>query len=422
MCAKFWVIGVNYKTVDVASRERWVLGEEASKTLFARLQEEQLLSECVLVATCNRVELYGVSAPERFQEIQILKIWGEVAGVSLPEPGYIFRDEQAILHLFRVVTSLDALVVGEPQILGQMKQAYACAVKNGMIGMLLHQMFQQSFAVAKRVREKTGMGRHPVSVASIAVRLAEQIFHPFDGLKVLVVGAGEVGCEVAQLFSKQGVGALVVSNRSSEAGLQLADSLKAVFCPWDLWQKSLVDADIVLFATAAKEFLLRFQEAEGLIKKRNGKPLFLIDLSSPRNVDPEVGRLDHVFLYNVDDLERVAAENRVARLKEAEKAEKMIEALVQEAAKTFAPSPVDTTIASLHAKWEEIRKLELEKTFAKHPEWSVAEKEAMELMTKAMIKKMMKDPVVSLRSLQEESGAPTGILHFLRRLFALENA
>ena len=222
-------------------------------------------------------------------------------------------------------------------------------------------------------------------------------FDSFASLKVLVVGAGEMGKEVAGLLKKKGVYEVVMANRSID------------------WRADLHDCDILLFATNANEILLRAGELQ------REKPLFVIDLSTPRNVDPEVSKQEQVFLYNIDDLALVEARNRAMRQGEAAKAEKMLESCVEEAMNLFSPSQVEETIASLHAKWEEIRQIELERTFARNPEWTKEQKEAVDVMTRAIVKRMMHDPLVSLKALQQAEDSP-GILQFLRRLFALESA
>jgi len=399
MSANFWILGVNFKTTAVSSRERWSLEGPARAAFLEQLKKEGLLSESVFVATCNRVELYGVSSENGFDENRILDLWG----IS-EKPGYVYKGREALQHLFRVVTSLDAMVIGEPQVLGQVKEAYTQSVQDGTIGVCLHQTFQQAFAVAKRVREKTGIGKHPVSVASIAIRLAEELFSSFKNLRVLVVGKGEMGGEIALLLKKKGVSEVVTANRSV------------------LWKNYLEKVDIAIFATSSHDILLKAGEVKSLLSERQERPLFLMDLCSPRNVDPALGQKKAVFLYNIDDLERLAETNRQARSEEAQKAEEMISLLVEEAFQTLRPSQVEEMIASLHVKWEEIRKLELEKTFSRHPSLPQEQREAMDVMTRAMVKKMLKDPIVSLKALQEEQENPSGILHFLRRLFALESA
>ena len=320
----FFVFGANHLTAGIALRERFSLHPQEQGNVLARLLASGLVEEAVVLCTCNRVEVYGVS-PEAVAQEKILEFLSTAAGVASIEDSsfYLYRGRQALEHLFRVASSLDSQIVGETHILGQVKESYQRAWQYGATARWLNTFFQKSFQVAKKVRTETNIALLPVSTGSCATALAEKILGELEGLKLLVVGAGQVGGTVAKHFSKRGV-TLTVSNRTRARAEVLGAKLGGQTIDFDQWQSLLSNVDVVVFATQSPHPLLTCEELSEMIRSRRNRPILLLDMSVPRNVDPDVARLESVFLFDVDEVQSITAAHHSVRIEEAEKAEKLI--------------------------------------------------------------------------------------------------
>ncbi|GIX39458.1 MAG: glutamyl-tRNA reductase [Silanimonas sp.] len=322
-------LGVNHQTAPVDVRERVAVGETQLADTLRELKALEGVEEAALLSTCNRTEIYARVAEGRHEG---LAAW--LAGRSgLPRgalEAYLYRheDEAAVRHLFRVATGLDSLVLGEPQILGQVKTAWQQARAAGSLRTPLDRLFQQGFAVAKRVRTDTRIGAHPVSVAFAGVRLVRQVFADFDHATVLLVGAGDTIELAAKHLAKAGAKRLLVANRTLEHAQALATRVGAYALPLTELPRHLPEADVVISATAARDVVLPAGAVESALKARRHRPMFLLDLAVPRDIDPAVARLPDAYLYTVDDLEQVIAENRASRREAAEQAEAIIDLAV----------------------------------------------------------------------------------------------
>jgi glutamyl-tRNA reductase len=319
-----FVLGANHLTAGIAVRERLSLHPREQDDVLARLLASRLVEEAVVLCTCNRVEVYGVS-PEPVAQERVLEVLQAAAGVPSMENSsfYLYRGCGALTHLFRVASSLDSQIVGETHILGQVKESYERSRLNGATSKWLNTFFQKSFQVAKKVRTETNIALLPVSTGSCAAALAEKILGELEGRKLLAVGAGQIGATVARHFSKRGVG-LMVSNRTRARAEALSAMLDGRTIEFERWKSLLVDVDVVVFATQSPHPLLTCDEVSEMMRLRRNRPLLLLDMSVPRNVDPDVARLESVFLFDVDEIQSITTAHRSVRIDEAEKAEELI--------------------------------------------------------------------------------------------------
>jgi glutamyl-tRNA reductase len=321
-------IGINHRSAGVSLRERFAVEETSLPSLISELRREAALAEAVVLSTCNRVEIYGLSEDAESAARSCADLLQRSAGVEAE----FYRCERAegARHLFRVVCGLDSMVVGETEILGQVKDAYAMALENGATGAALNRLFQQAFRVAKQVRTETGITRGAVSVGSVAVELAEKIFGELSECRVLLLGAGKAGARVARSLQSRGVHRLVLSNRTFERAAELARELGGMALHFDQWQSALPDVDIVISSTAARGRLLSSGELSPIVAARGDRPLFLVDLAVPRDFDPALNGLEGVFLHDMDSLQAMAQRGMDARGREVERCEELIEEHVRE--------------------------------------------------------------------------------------------
>lgn len=318
-----WVLGLNHQTAPVELRERVSFAGEALPEALASLRAAPDLAEAVLLSTCNRTELYAVA-----DDPSALIRWLDARAGNLEGHLYSHDDGQAVRHLFRVATGLDSMVLGEPQILGQVKDAWAAAREHGTLGHQLDLLFQQSFSVAKRARTDTRIGANPVSVASTAVRLAQESFIALDGASVLLVGAGETMTLVAKHLSEARVRRLLVANRTLPRAQALAEAHGGIALPLEALPRQLAEADIVFSATAAANPVIDAAMVAAALRQRRRKPMLLFDLAVPRDIDTAVAALDDAYLYTVDDLEKAVAANRASRVQAAGAAQEIIDVQV----------------------------------------------------------------------------------------------
>jgi glutamyl-tRNA reductase len=394
------------------------------ETALHQLKSLPSLRENMILSTCNRVEIYAAVRETDKAILDLKHFLSQYHGLALKEFEknlYVFMGEEAVKHIFRVASSLDSMVVGEPQILGQIKSAYEMAVESKTSGLILHRLLHRAFHVAKRVRTETKIGDSAVSVSSVAVELAQKIFETLEKKTVLLIGAGEM-CELAaRHLVSGGVEKVLVTNRTYERAASLAQEFKGEAIPFDEMNQGLRRVDIVISATDASQYLIRHDQIAKVIKERKQKPIFFIDIGDPRDIEPSVGDIENVYLYNIDDLKKMADENVKDRWKEAQRAEAIVQEEVIKFVNWYHSLEVTPTVVALRNKFEEIRKKELEKTLSLHPHLSDKEKKSLDALTSAIVNKILHTPSTLLKQSNEEAMADF-YLDTLRTLFQLPEA
>lgn len=385
------LLGLNHKTAPLELREKLSFPTEEDLRKGLLLLKTSPVEEGVILSTCNRVELYVVLGAYTDRRGLLEGVLSRMKGVPREEFSsclYYKEGEEAVRHLFSVASSLDSMVVGEPQILGQLKEAYGLAKEIGTVGFLLNRLFQRAFFVGKRVRRETLIGDGAVSVSFVAVELAKRIFGDLKGKRVLVIGAGEM-CELAAKHLKAaGAGEIFVTNRTWQRALELARQIQGQAVPFEGFREMLKDVDVVISSTGAPSFILKKEDLSRILKARRGAPLFLIDLAVPRDIDPEVHKLDDVYLYDIDDLEGIALENAKERLQEASKALQIVEEEVKKFSDWYTSLEVVPTIKELKAWAEAIRKREMEQVPYEFKSDPVL-REAMERLSERVVNKLL---------------------------------
>lgn len=415
------VIGLNHKTAPIDIRERLAFPEDRIETALHQVKSVPSLKENMILSTCNRVEIYATARETEKAIIELKHFLSQYHGLPIKEFDknlYSLVGEEAVRHIFRVASSLDSMVVGEPQILGQIKEAYNLAVESKTSGLILHRLLHRAFHVAKRVRTETKIGNSAVSVSYVAVELAKKIFGILERRTVLLIGAGEM-CELAaRHLISGGIEKVLVTNRTYERALTLAQEFKGEAIPFEEIGQGLKRVDIVISATNSPQFLIHHDQVSKVIKDRKQRPIFFIDIADRRDIEPRVGDIENVYLYNIDDLQKVANENIQDREKEGQKAESIVQDEVAKFVNWYHSLEVTPVIVSLREKFEEIRKKELEKTFSLHPTLSDKERQSLEALTSAIINKVLHDPLTLLKQTNEEAMADF-YLDTLRTLFRL---
>jgi glutamyl-tRNA reductase len=416
------IVGLNHRTAEVAVREAVAFAEEQLDDVNRRLCDLEGLDEAAVVCTCNRVEVVGCARPggavaDRIADF--LRIAQADAQRDLAPHLYHYGGRDAVRHLFRVASSLDSMVVGEPQILGQLKQFYARAASVGATGAVLHRWFHKAFSVAKRVRSETGIAGRAISVSSAAVELAATIFDHLEDKTALLIGAGKMGQLAARHLLGNGVGRLMVTNRTFDRAVELARDFNATPIPFEQFATYLPMADIVIGSTAAATYVLTDVMLQDARRERKGRPMFCIDLSVPRNFDPRINAVDNVYLYDIDDLGKVAEENRDERSREAEKAERIVTEEVEAFWRWLGHLELVPTIVALREKVEGIRRAELQKTLHVLKDLDPRQREAVESMTEAIVNKILHTPITRLK--QRDHRTEAFYVDAARRLFDIED-
>jgi len=415
------LVGLNHRTAPVEVRERVAFANSHLEPSLHRLMAVEGVAEGAILSTCNRVEVVACGSDPAAVGAALPRFLAREHGVLEPALAthlYTHADREAVRHLFRVAASLDSMVVGEPQILGQMKEQYAAAAAAGASGQILHRCFHKSFSVAKRIRRETGIAERAVSIGSAAVELARGIFDRLDDKSALLLGAGTMGELTARQLLAQGVGSVMVANRTFDRAIEVARTLGGTPVPWERLARYLPLADLVIAAASGEGFLLGRPVLEDAMRERRHRPIFLIDLAVPRALDPEVNHLDNVYLYDIDDLEGVVAGNRGARAREAAKAETIVDAEVDAFWRWFTGLDVVPTIVALREQMETIRRQELERGLAALGPVDERQREAIERLTQAIVNKVLHAPVTVLRRHQADA-AEAFYVEAVRRLFRL---
>jgi glutamyl-tRNA reductase len=416
------LVGLNHRTARIEIRERIAFPEDGLDRYMKALNNLPSLTEGLILSTCNRVEIYAATRdPEKGVE-EIKGFLAQQHRLPLPEfedTLYVLQGEELVRHIFRVASSLDSMVVGEPQILGQIKGAYRVAHAVRTTGTLLNKLLHKAFSVAKRVRTETSIGNRAVSVSFVAVELAKKIFDHLEGREVLIIGAGEM-CELAtQHLVRAGVKGVLVTNRTWERAVELAERFYGEAIPFSELSNALLRADIVISSTGSPDVIVSKEEVSTIIKKRKNKPLFFIDIAVPRDIDPQVNTIDNVYHYDIDDLQEVAEANMKDRQHEAHRAEAIVATEVEQFCSWYQSLEVVPTIVSLQEKMEEMRKQELAKTLSALPKLSDKERRAMEVLSGAIVKKILHGPITLLKRTSRNSEGESYV-DVVKKLFNLD--
>jgi glutamyl-tRNA reductase len=419
-------IGTSHHIAPIEFREKLAFSEDQLIESLQSLRESYQVQEAVILSTCNRVELYAVLNSRRTAEIpgktlmEFLSHYHRVSVDTLKKWSYLHHDLDTIRHLFRVAASLDSMVVGESQIVGQVKEAYDISRSAGGVGTILNRLFTKAFSVGKRIRSETTIAIGAVSISYAAVELAKKIFNTLENKTVAIIGAGEMSELTAKHLVANGVSKVIVANRTYERAVKIAEKFNGTPFAYEDDLGFLIDADIVISSTNASNYLIKRKPLTDIMRKRKHRYMFLIDIAVPRDIEPDVSKIDHAFLYNIDDLEAVAASNLKERKQEAVRAEQ----IVTEEARRFHDQlqilEVNPTIKALHQQFQQIAETELHACLGKTT-MSDTQEEAIASMTQAIIKKLLHQPVNNLRHAVNDGNADHGqYVHALQELFALD--
>lgn len=420
---KLTVTGINHKTAPVEVRERLAFDDQALPGALSALRSRPGVAEALVLSTCNRVEVALAcdgEADARACVLDFLTTSRHVPADSVALHLYHHEETEAIQHVFRVASSLDSMVVGEPQILGQLKSAYAAAKAHGALGGYLDAVLTRAFSVAKRVRSETEIGKSAVSVSFVAIELAREIFGSLAGRKVLLVGAGKMSELAARYLHRSGATQIFVTNRTHDRAVEMARLFQGLTVEYDRFVAKLPEIDIVITSSGAPHYLLRKEEMRRVIEARRNRPMFLIDIAVPRNVDPAVNDLDNVYLYDIDDLQKVVDSNRRERLKHAEEAEAIISQEVERTISRLRAREVTPTIVGLQERLEQVRLAEIERVRGRLGALTPQQEEAVETLTRGLINKIAHTPIAELR---RHASLPDGLqtVDMIRRLFRLDD-
>ncbi len=416
---KLLVIGLNHKTASVDLRERFAFTGPRLEEAVTRLRGLPEVKEAAVLSTCNRVELYLSvnsldSASERVRDF--LSVFHAMERKEFENVLYVHAETDAVRHVMRVAASLDSMVVGEPQILGQLKDAFDFSLSKKSTGIFLNTLMKKAISAAKRVRTETRIAENAVSISFAAVELAKKIFTDLTEKSFMLLGAGDMAELAARHLVNNGVKHVMVSNRTYERGCELAREFCGRAVRFEDFLLELTHVDIIICSTGAPSYVLRKEQMHKVMKERRQKPVFLIDISVPRNIDPEINKLDNVYLYDIDDLQGVVDANILGRRKEAEKAEQIIEEEVEKFVRWTSSLDTVPTIVALRQKAEDIKKEELQKFRNRFPDTGDAQMKAIEHLSAAIVNKLIHPPTAALREDCEDRELLTATI---KRLYAI---
>lgn len=400
------LVGINHKTAPVEVRERLAFAEARLGEALQRLVDGAVISEGVIVSTCNRVEV--IAATRQADDAARTYLYEFLQRYHGCEPGllhqhcYHHADAVAVQHLFRVTAALDSMVVGEPQITGQVKEAFQRAQAAGAVGGTLTRLMNRAFAVAKRVRNETGIGANAVSISFVAVELARKVFATLQGTTVMLVGAGEMAELAARHLLNYGAGKILIVNRTYENAVALAQELNGEPVRWEEFERRLPEAEVIICSTAAAHYLITPAHVKHALEARRNQPVLLIDISVPRNIDPATGELDNAFVFDVDDLEAIAATNRAERVREAERAEAIVAAETERFVAALAEGDVDAVIGAFRREVSALAFAELERSRKRLGDLNEEQEAALHVMLNAIVNKFTQPVIKQLR--QSEDG------------------
>jgi glutamyl-tRNA reductase len=394
------LLGLNHKTAPVALRECIAISKDETAIALKAFQKLGSIREVMLFSTCNRVEVLMIVQDKTNAVNAVKDFISESKHLPVSEfekSLYIHEGDDAVRHVFRVAASLDSMIVGEPQILGQIKEAYHMATTTKTSGVLLNKLLHRTFFVAKRVRTETGIGDNAVSISYAAVELGRKIFGTFEGKKVLLIGAGEMAELAVEHLIRNRAGDILVANRTFETGVDLAMKFKGQAIRFDEIEDALKQVDIIISSTGSSDYVVTRNHVKGIARRRYNRPLFFIDIAVPRDIDPEINRLSNSYVYDIDDLQGIVDENVEDRNKEAIKGERIVDEAVISFRHWYESLEVVPTIVELRKKIEEIAKGELNKTLNTVKHLSDDDIMAINRMTEAMVNKILHDPTMLLK-------------------------
>lgn len=410
------LVGVNYSTAPIAIREQ--LAISTGELQDSLMQLRQHVPHGIILSTCNRTEVYAVGDhPTEQASINFLNAAMGVSFADLLPHIYLHKNETAFEHLFCVASGLDSMIVGEFEVLGQVGQALEAAEKVGMVNLPLGDLFRHAIQTGRRVREETGISKSALSVSSVAVDLATGIVGDLKNCRILVIGAGEAGRLVAKAARDRGASRLVVYNRSREKALALAAVLGTAVVASGSLAEELCASDIAISCTGAPHLVLRQQQVEKVMSTRPERPLVIVDIAVPRDVEPEVSQINNVFLHNIDDLTHISELNRKQREDESRKAMEIIKTEVSRFSGWWRTLGVRPVVSAMMSRAEDIRRTQLNKTFKKLRGLSDEERDSLEAMTKSIVTKILKDPMSRLKEITSDS---SDYVEMVRELFRLD--
>ena len=416
------LIGLSHKTAPVEIREKFCIPREKAKEFLGQLAGVPGVREGMVLSTCNRMEILGVVEGVEDEASRIEDLLAGLAGMSANELNsylYLRRGEEAVRHLFRVTSSLDSMVLGEPQILGQVKEAYSQALESKVSGLILNKLFHRSFFVAKRVRTETKIASQAVSVSFAAVELAKKILGNLDDKRAMLIGAGEMSELAARHLLNQGVREILVTNRTQQRALELAQAFQGKAVPFEDFLQQLKNVDIVLSSTGSTHYIIRKEQLTEVIRARKNRPMFFIDIAVPRDVDPAINEIDNVYVYDIDDLQGLVESNKEERKKQVQQAEEIVAQGVEAFQGWLRSLEVVPTILALRSRMEEIRKGEVDKALSLFKNVSDDERKALDLLTNSIINKILHHPI-SLLKHQESLDHGRIYVEMTRKIFRLD--
>ena len=414
------LIGVNHLSAPVEVRERLAIPDSRLAEACKSLASFPGVEEGMILSTCNRVEVLANTKNGSADLRSFVRDYFRVDTAQLEHHFYEYREQEAVRHVFRVTSSLDSMVVGEPQILGQVKSAYATARAVGAIQGQLDTLLTRAFAVAKRVRTETAVGSSAVSVASVAVELAKKIFGSLHGKHVYLVGAGKMSELAARHLLAHGAASIFVANRTYDRAVQLADKFNGQAISFDKLYETCDRADIVITSTGSPQAIFRREHGEMFLSRRRNRPMFFIDIAVPRDVDPGINKLDGIFVYDIDDLQQAVSAHVADRKKEAERAEGIVNLEVERFQARLQTLDVVPTIVSLQDHLETVRQAEIDRLRGRLGELTPDQELAIEALTKGIINKIMHTPISTLKTAARDPEATT-VIDLVRRLFNLRD-
>lgn len=416
------VLGLNHRTAPVDVRECYACPEDAVKAALRRIDDDAGILECVVLSTCNRTEVYAV-AEEDEEACETLTrfltgLVGPEAAEASPEHFFFYTEQDCIHHLFRVASSVDSLVIGEGQILSQVKKAYLIAHDAGTTSTVLNTLFHRAIAVGKKVRTETKIAFNAVSVSYAAVELAKNLLGDLSAANVMILGAGEMSELTARHLVENGVKTVFVSNRNHERAEALADKFRGRAIPFDQFMNWAIETDIIITSTGAPHYIVNAWDVAHIMPQRKGRPLVFIDIAVPRDVEPEVAAIAGVSLYNIDDLNAVVDSNKKERLREAKRAERIVETETRELTTRFRYLSYQPVLNRLKTKAETIRVRELKRAMAKLPDMNPEDRRVIDSLTRMLVRKLLRDPVLCTNE-AAATGEEDVCVDALRRLFKL---
>lgn len=417
------IVGLNHKTSPVEIREKLSFPSHSIGEPLKRLLAQDGLNEGVILSTCNRVEVLAITSDMEKGVWQVKRFLSDFHGIpleTLDEHLYVRSGEDAVKHLLRVAAGLDSMIMGEPQILGQVKDSYSYAVEHNTAGVIVNKLYHKVFQVAKRIRTETKIGESAVSISFAAVELARKIFGELRGKSVMLIGAGEMAELAAKHLLTNGIQDIMVANRTYEKAVELVTGFGGTAIMFREFPHYLKHADIVIASTGAADYVIRPEQIREVLNERKHKPMFFIDISVPRNIDPDVNNVDGAYVYDIDDLQGVVAANLEERSKEAQQAERIIEEEIEKFYRWIKSLDVVPTIIALRQMCDDVRKTELARAMGSLGHLTEKDRKVLDAMTAAIVNKILHNPVVHLK---KDTSKIEGDLYIdtVRKLFDLNS-